>query len=947
MERTGRGRLLTAWFAKTAVAATMNNKHFMQRHHQHTASRGSGGAGGGNAVTKMQWSECNNNNNSQTPHDPYSRHQATTSNNNTNNNTNSNLNMSNNNNISAAPTIKNHSVTHFSRYLYCFGGYDGVRNHMTLLLYDLQGRRWILPLAVAAAAASCSNNNNEEVEEEEESTRQLSQKQHHPHNHQQQNHPKSGDRGSAPPTTPIMEEGGSQTDSQRDYDNSLTRNNDLFHPQEQRRSVKFPNIDAAHSSNSSTSSTNSSNSTNSTTNVSTNNNSHSSNTTTNNNNTIIVLGTPPPGRNGHSATLVANDDGTGRIFIIGGWLGTGPFAASDMHILNVSHGGQVLRWSQPINNKNDDKNGTVHSDSGIGGTPPGPCNMHSADFVPNNQEIYVFRGGNGREYLNDLHALHVHSLTWRSVATTGTVPQQRANHSSAMLLETSELFIFGGWNGTERLNDIHILDIITSTWTWPKIRGVLPHPRAGMTLTALRGRLYLFGGSGTSAKCFQDLQILDRQEMAWLDVSSSSDSPFYENTTQSNNNSNMRLDPQQQQRQKLRFSSHQNNLNPYDDPDFLFGEGSSVNLFDNNMNGMVDEQTRNSSSRRLLSASGSSFDNVNDAHQFDYSDHAAFQDDANARNGSGANMAQESRFSDWKSRHMALERTASSSSDIVTTNPHHRHMYDDNQYHNSLSPNPNDEDTISSVLLHGQGPGRRAGHTATAVNRFIYVFGGSCGADYLNDFFVLDTEPPPQAIVTEPTSLHLFERRLRHFFNDEEFADVTFLVQGQKVYGHKMVLSIVSDCFRAMFTTGFRESEEMEIEIPDCSHRAFLSVMEYIYTGALPNIDLIASSALGDDNSSNNGRSIYNPYRVLVTVGDRKLTMAVEMLQLSDRFFLDHLKQICECKLQAAVNIETVEYLLSVALKSNASQLQNICEHVQRNFETTTMTTMPAASAPI
>lgn len=39
-----------------------------------------------------------------------------------------------------------------------------------------------------------------------------------------------------------------------------------------------------------------------------------------------------------------------------------------------------------------------------------------------------------------------------------------------------------------------------------------------MTLTALRGRLFLFGGSGTSSKCFHDLQILDRQEMAWLDV---------------------------------------------------------------------------------------------------------------------------------------------------------------------------------------------------------------------------------------------------------------------------------------------------------------------------------------------------------------------------------------------------------------------------------------------
>lgn len=39
-----------------------------------------------------------------------------------------------------------------------------------------------------------------------------------------------------------------------------------------------------------------------------------------------------------------------------------------------------------------------------------------------------------------------------------------------------------------------------------------------MTLTALRGRLYLFGGSGSSSKCFQDLQILDRKQMVCLEL---------------------------------------------------------------------------------------------------------------------------------------------------------------------------------------------------------------------------------------------------------------------------------------------------------------------------------------------------------------------------------------------------------------------------------------------
>ena len=68
-------------------------------------------------------------------------------------------------------------------------------------------------------------------------------------------------------------------------------------------------------------------------------------------------------------------------------------------------------------------------------------------------------------------------------------------------------------NGRQRLNDIHILDVETSCWSSPHVGGVVPHARAGMSLTALRDRLYLFGGSGTSSKCFDDLQVLDRNEM--------------------------------------------------------------------------------------------------------------------------------------------------------------------------------------------------------------------------------------------------------------------------------------------------------------------------------------------------------------------------------------------------------------------------------------------------
>ena len=466
--------------------------------------------------------------------------------------------------------------------------------------------------------------------------------------------------------------------------------------------------------------------------------------------------------------------------------------------------------------------------------------MHSADFIPTQNEVYVFRGGNGREYLNDLHALDVETYTWRTVETHGIPPQQRANHSSALLDGAdnhgkSELFIFGGWNGSERLNDIHILDTTTSTWSTPRVMGVLPHPRAGMTLTALRGRLYLFGGSGTSSKCFDDLQVLDRKEMAWLDVNE-------EDETVTGN----------------RHSS-------FGGSSYYDSHNSSWEVVNNRNSGST---TNNESGDRTSSSSWEMLGG---------------QD---GTGGGGSSRDDHIKFAAWRS----YAGTTGGQPPLCN------------------SANPNDEDMVPSVYVTGKPPGRRAGHTSTAVGRHIFIFGGSCGTDYLNDFFVLDTDPPPMMRVTEPPSPQLYASRLRHFCNDEEFSDVTFLVEGRKVYGHKLVLSTVSDCFRAMFMTGFRESgsDKTEIEIPNTTYNSFVCMMEYIYTGKGPtSIDVFNSESIDQ---------------------------AISLLELADQFFLYNLKQIIEGLLQPAVNGETYTFLCQVAQKTNANQLESYCRYFERNM---------------
>ena len=289
--------------------------------------------------------------------------------------------------LNAAPTIKNHSVTHFGGYLYCFGGYDGRRNHMTLLIYSIAEQRWIRPVMATTNGISNTNNNSAS------SPRMAAAS------------AVDDPFGSASNNNNLPRLGPLMQDDQFPGANPSNQNNGFDHQMKMDGGdvpIDYGNIN---NNNNDPHLDFNNNATNNTTSLHNQHQQHlHDQLLASNSSTIIVTGTPPPGRNGHSATLIPDDDDeqhpeSGRIIVLGGWLGTGPLAASDMHVLEISRGGRHLRWYQPA----------------ILGVPPGPCNMHSADYVKSQRTVYVFRGGNGREYLNDLHALDVDTNVCRVV----------------------------------------------------------------------------------------------------------------------------------------------------------------------------------------------------------------------------------------------------------------------------------------------------------------------------------------------------------------------------------------------------------------------------------------------------------------------------------------------------------------------------------------------------
>jgi hypothetical protein len=486
---------------------------------------------------------------------------------------------------------------------------------------------------------------------------------------------------------------------------------------------------------------------------------------------VHMVGTPPSSRNGHTATLVLSKDEDGNeralIYIIGGWMGH--HASSDLHILDITNPNK-LKW-------------VTAQATGIS---PGACNMHSADFIPQLREIFVFRGGDGSAYLNDLHALNVDTMKWRQINTTGKAPEPRADHASAYLSLTKELFIFGGWNGRERLNDLHVLNLETFEWSQPKTGGVSPQPRAGMTLTAVRDKLFVFGGNGTQSTVCNDVHVFDRSKMMFVQV--------------------------------------------------------------------------------VRDKSQMECDTCKDCEGFNNFSH---------------------------------------SMDSIPCS------MDCNSFSNMDNPNCIDS-FVPRVLLYGTSPGRRAGHSATTVGRFIYIIGGSCGADYRSDCYVLDTDSlifPQEAM--EKSGSNMVSSQLSDLCNSETFSDVVFLVQGRQIYAHKLVLSLASEFFRAMFTNEFKEkADRAEIEIPHCSYDAFMIVLQSIYSGTA-NMDLNIP-----------------PSRICC---EEDIEHLLEIMYISDQLLLDQLKIMCQQSLKGSINDNTVDYLLKASQNANAKLLESMCRHYLRN----------------
>lgn len=71
-------------------------------------------------------------------------------------------------------------------------------------------------------------------------------------------------------------------------------------------------------------------------------------------------------------------------------------------------------------------------------------------------------------------------------------------------------------------------------------------------------------------------------------------------------------------------------------------------------------------------------------------------------------------------------------------------------------------------------------------------------------------------------------------YRSQEFTDVTFNVDGSKIFAHRVVLAARSEYFRALLYGGMRETNpETEIEVKDTTASAFDALLKYVYSGKI------------------------------------------------------------------------------------------------------------------
>mmetsp|Transcript_74556 Transcript_74556/g.199391 ORF Transcript_74556/g.199391 Transcript_74556/m.199391 type:complete len:1596 (-) Transcript_74556:922-5709(-) len=216
---------------------------------------------------------------------------------------------------------------------------------------------------------------------------------------------------------------------------------------------------------------------------------------------------PPPH---YAATLASSSPSSSSVVAVAAAASSTSTSAS-----HASGGGSALQLGGPCSSSSLSLEGASAGGGGAGASAVsmmGGGGGGGGGGVPGaGARLLVFAGGDIETVFNDVHVLQMDTLRWSQPRASGPPPSPRAGHC-ACTLPDSCILIWGGGSVGRVLNDLHVLDPATWTWSGPIELKYSPEPRVGHTVCLHGTDMFVFGG-GDSRTIFGDLTFLDTQSI--------------------------------------------------------------------------------------------------------------------------------------------------------------------------------------------------------------------------------------------------------------------------------------------------------------------------------------------------------------------------------------------------------------------------------------------------
>ncbi|KAF7458729.1 putative kelch repeat protein [Cryptosporidium felis] len=173
-----------------------------------------------------------------------------------------------------------------------------------------------------------------------------------------------------------------------------------------------------------------------------------------------------------------------------------------------------------------------------------------------------------------------------------------------------------------------------------------------------------------------------------------------------------------------------------------------------------------------------------------------------------------------------------------------------------------------------------------------FLFGGFDGSCWKSDAMILDLRKLSGSIYSKNFSLPMLSN-LDSLVDNPDFSDIVFVLEnGELLYAHKCILAAQSQYFKSMFRIGMVESESKEIHLEHVTKKDFKVLIRFLYTSYLDETDL----------------------QVLCNV-----------MLLADSYNITALSDLCNKTIKQLVEVGNVCELIKIAHCCNNSQLVQFC----------------------